>query len=160
MGAFYRAMLYAAALTILAAFGSGHVSKERLAALARRRGALGMRLCGDVTLMILAVLAAVLCGGFSVKSAGLLCFALGTAVLFLSEYPFVEHGAVPGAVFIAMAGAAYPTAVFCGGLAGLGFAAAAELVLNRVPSDEVRGVLRAICGAAFFLTGTAAAFAG
>lgn len=160
MEACYRDMLYAAALTMLAAFGSGHVSKERLAALARRRGALGRRLCGDVTLMLLAVLTAVLCGGFSVKSAGLLCFALGTAVLFLSEHPFVEYGAVPGAVFIAMSGAALPGAVFCGGMAGLGLAAAAELFLNRVPSVEVRGSLRAICGAAFFLIGTAAAFAG
>lgn len=160
MGLFFRTMLYAAALTILAAFGIGHVSRERLDALSRRRGALGMSLCCDVTLMILAVLAALLCGGFSVRSAGLLCFALGTAVLFLSGHPLVEIAAIPSALFIASAGAAEPLAVFCGGLTGLVAAAAAELLLNHTPSEEVRGVLRAVCGAAFFITGAAAVFAG
>ena len=85
----------------------------------------------------------------------MLCFALGTAVLFLPGW-WTSAVSPAAAVWIAHVSGMQPGALRMGAAAGLAAAAAAEWMLRRLTSEECRGILRGLCGAALYCLGAAA----
>ena len=91
----------------------------------------------------------------TLKSSAMLCFALGTAVLFLPGRWTAALSPV-AAVWIAHVSGMQPGALRMGAAAGLIAAAAAEWMLRRLASEECRGILRGLCGAAMYCLGATA----
>lgn len=91
----------------------------------------------------------------TLKSSAMLCFALGTAALFLPGR-WTSAVSPAAAVWIAHVSGMQPGALRMGAAAGLIAAAAVEWMLRRLTSEECRGILRGLCGAAMYCLGAAA----
>lgn len=110
--------------------------------------------CGTILLALSAALLPRIPTG-TLKGSAMLCFALGTAVLFLPGR-WTSAVSPAAAVWIAHVSGMQPGALRMGAAAGLAAAAAAEWMLRRLTSEECRGILRGLCGAALYCLGAAA----
>lgn len=110
--------------------------------------------CGTILLALSFALLIRLPTG-TLKGSAMLCFALGTAVLFLPGR-WTSSVSPAAAVWIAHVSGMQPGALRMGAAAGLIAAAAAEWMLRRLTSEECRSILRGLCGAALYCLGAAA----
>lgn len=126
----------------------------REACVKKRANGLLPAACGIILLALSFVLLTWIPPG-TMEGSAMLCFALGTMVLFLPGR-WTSALSPAAAVWIAHMSGIQPGALRLGAAAGLIAAAAAEWMLRRLASEECRGILRGLCGAAMYCLGAAA----
>lgn len=149
-----RAATCAACSTGFGALKPFHPMPARHGRAEKRVNGLLPAACGTALLALsLALLTRIPPG--TLKSSAMLCFALGTAVLFLPGR-WTAALSPAAAVWITHVSGMQPGALRMGAAAGLIAAAAAEWMLRRLASEECRGILRGLCGAVMYCLGAAA----
>lgn len=131
-----------------------HPTPAREACVKKRANGLLPAACGIILLALSFVLLTWIPPG-TMEGSAMLCFALGTMVLFLPGR-WTSALSPAAAVWIAHMSGIQPGALRLGAAAGLIAAAAAEWMLRRLASEECRGILRGLCGAAMYCLGAAA----
>ena len=129
-------------------------NKPREACVKKRANGLLPAACGIILLALSFVLLTWIPPG-TMEGSAMLCFALGTMVLFLPGR-WTSALSPAAAVWIAHMSGIQPGALRLGAAAGLIAASAAEWMLRRLASEECRGILRGLCGAAMYCLGAAA----
>ena len=152
LNGFVRAMLHAAAYTVLTALACGSVSAKTQKSRIKKREYFWIWLF----LCVFAVSGAAIFGGsVNIGECGVAAgnFVLAAAVFIPPERGIVSDLPIPLCVFVSAAGYGINAAALAGGILGLGLAAAAELLLNNQNGERNRHKLKILACVTYIAIG-------